>query len=140
MSNYNGCLAGSRVWEFRDATRTWITWSVGYDPPTPRAGSAAAAWPTLQVCNELAPSVMIDKVTAAGVARLLRTIRRREGLVILHERPFRGPSPPRAAGGEVSIRALARRLGCSRRQAAKFADSRDSADFGGDAARTTGTR
>ncbi len=126
MGNFNGCLAGHRVWEFRNATQTWITWSVGFDPPTPRAGTAAAAWSTLTACSDLAPSVMLDKVTAANVARLLRSIRRREGLQVLWDRPFRGPSPPTPAGGEPSIRALARRLGVSRRRAARFSDCGDS--------------
>lgn len=133
MSNFNGCLGGSRVFEFRSATASWIVWSVGHDPPTPCAGAALAAWPTLQVCNDLAPASMLDKPTAAAVARLLRSIRRREGVRILHDRPFRR-GPARPAGGEVSIRALARRLGVSWRQAAKFADSAGSGDFDDDAA------
>lgn len=128
MGNFNGCHGSSRVWEFRSETATWIVWSVGHDPPTPRAGSAAAAWRTLTPCTDLAPSVMLDKSTAANVAKLLRTIRRREGLTILHDREFGRRGPAKPIGGCRSIRELSRLLGVSFRRARSiYAASSDDA-------------
>lgn len=129
MGNFNGCLGGSRVWEFRSESATWIVWRVGHDPPTPRAGSAAAAWP-LPPCTDLAPASMFDKSTAAAVARLLRAIRRREGLVILHDRVFGRSGPAKPIGGCRSIRELSRTLGVSfwRARAIYEASSGDAAN------------
>ena len=132
MGNFNGCLGGSRVWEFRSESATWIVWRVGYDPPTPRAGSAAAAWPTLTPCTDLTPCVLVDKVTAANVAKLMRRIRRDQGLVVLHDRDFVRPGPAKPVGGCRSIRELSRTLGVSFRRARSI--YADSLDLDGDAA------
>jgi hypothetical protein len=135
MANPNGASPYSRVFEFRNESSTWIVWSVGHDPPTPRAGSAAAAWSTLKPCTDLAPVTMFTKATAANVAKLLRTVRQREGLVILRDRDFVRPGPPKPVGGCRSIRSLAKTLGVSYRRArAICADSGDDA-VGGSAVR-----
>ena len=122
MANFTGCLGGSRVWEFKGDGCSWVTWSVGHDPPTPRAGSAAAAWLTLTVCNELAPATMFDRKTALALVALLKTIRRREGLRILAGRSYTGSGPhPVPVAGYRSMRAAARALGISRYGAAAAA-------------------
>jgi len=91
MPNPNGPHAYHRVWEFRNKSATWIVWKIGHDPPTPRAGLALAAWPTLTVCYDLAPGTMFTRPVATAIARLLRAIRRGEGLTILHNRHFCHP-------------------------------------------------
>ena len=139
MSNFNGCHGGHCVREFRDATRTWITWSIGFDPPVPSAGSALAAFASLTPCLELAPATMFTRSVASNVARLLRTIRRGEGMTILHDRDFTLPGPATPVGGCRSIRELSRSLGISfRRARSVYLDSLDSEDFSGDAAGITG--
>jgi len=135
MGNFNGCLGGSRVWEFKGDGCTWITWSVGYDQPTPRAGSALSEFSSLTPCTDLAPSVMVDKVTAAGVAKLVRQIRRNQGMTILHDRDFTLPGPAKPVAGCRSIRELSRTLGVSFRRARSIY-----ADFSDDAAGETAVR
>jgi hypothetical protein len=116
LANINGCTPAHRVWEFRNETQTWITWHVGYDPPTPAAGSAAAL-ADLQVCHELAPASMLDRAGAIALAALLRSIRRKEGLKVLAGRVYRGAGEhPRPCLGYRSIRAAAAATGLSRRQ------------------------
>ncbi|BBO35532.1 hypothetical protein PLANPX_5144 [Lacipirellula parvula] len=118
MANINGSAPSHRVWEFRSESATWIAWSSGYDPPQPAAGSAAAiAMADLKVCHELAPSSMLDRTAAIALARLLRAIRRGEGLEVLAGRAYAGAGPhPRACLGFRSIRAAAAATGLSRRQ------------------------
>jgi len=92
----SGPNAYHRVWEFRNKSATWIVWKIGHDPPVPTVGSALAAWGTLAVCYDLAPGTMFTRPAATAVARLLRSIRRGEGLTILHDRQFgRPPGHPR---------------------------------------------
>ncbi|BBO34208.1 hypothetical protein PLANPX_3820 [Lacipirellula parvula] len=122
MSNCEGNQPSHRVWEFKGDGRTWIAWAVGHDPPEPTPGSAASrAFDSLTPCNELAPSSMLDKAAAIALARLIKGIRRGQGLEVLAGRAFGGSGPIRPAGGCRSLRALARMLGCSRRQASKYA-------------------
>jgi hypothetical protein len=127
--NPNGCANFSRVWEFRvpGDHRTWITWSVGYDEPRPVAG-AVLAW--FAECNprpdlSLAPAVFLPRPGAIALAKLLRRIRRRDGLTVLHDRTYGGSRPMRPACDCRSIRSLAAKLGISRRQASKYAGYSD---------------
>ena len=127
------------VWEWSDDSRFYVGHGYGLTPWSdfePRPGTELEAWSKAGVVLDwsLAPRMPLTRSAAAQVAGLLRRLRRDQGFTLVRNRVYRGPGPTRPAGGCPSVHALARRLGVSWRQAAKFADSAGSDDFDDDAA------
>lgn len=132
MSNICGNQPSHTVWEWKwpDGSR-YIGWGVGWEPWLdfrPAAGTELVD--KLASCDmnldwSLCPRAHLTAPAAAALAALLRSIRRREGFEVLAGRVYRGSRPAVPACGCRSLRALARQLGCSRRQASKYAGFED---------------